>query len=70
MCDGLIGAFHGVGGGCAKVHICCTFCICAYLSALLSLIFCLDFLEKISGCQVWLVGWLWLSPFWQVSTVC
>jgi hypothetical protein len=26
------------------------------LSALLSLIFCLDFLEKISGCQVWLVG--------------
>jgi len=59
----------GGGGGCAKVHICCTFCICAYLSALLSLIFCLDFLEKISGCQVWLVG-CGVTIVWLVSTVC
>ena len=44
LCDGLIGAFHGGGGRCAKVHILCTFCICAYLSALLSLTFCFDFL--------------------------
>ena len=44
VCDGLIGAFHGGGGGYAKVHVLCTFFICAYLSALLSLLFILDFL--------------------------
>ena len=44
VCDGLIGAFHGCGGGYAEVHVLCTFSICAYLSALLSLLFILDFL--------------------------
>ena len=44
VCDGLIGAFHGGGGGYAKVHVLCTFFICAYLSALLSLLSILDFL--------------------------
>ena len=44
VCDGLIGAFHGGGGGYAKVHVLCTFFICAYLSALLCLLSILDFL--------------------------
>ena len=60
MCDGLIGAFHGGGGGEQKCMFCCTFCICAYLSALLSLDFILDFMKKkffwLSGV---VGGWLW-----------
>ena len=42
----------GVVGGVQKCIFCCTFCICAYLSALLSLDFSfLIFFEKILGCQ-------------------
>jgi len=70
VCDGLIGAFHGSGGGYAKVHFCCTFCICAYLSALLSLGFSfLIFLRKFLGCQGWLVGGCGVTILWLVSTV-
>ena len=62
VCDGLIGAFHGGGGGYAKVHVLCTFFICAYLSALLSLNSFFIFLRKFHGCHEWLL-------VWQVSTV-
>jgi len=45
----------GVVGGMQKCIFCCTFCICAYLSALLSLNSFFIFLRKFLGCQGWLL---------------
>jgi hypothetical protein len=59
VCDGLIGAFHGGGGGYAKVHILLHLLHLRILVCAAFFEFILYFLKKISGCQVWLVGWLW-----------
>ena len=70
VCDGLIGAFHGGGGGYAKVHILLHFFHLRILVCAAFFEFILYFLKKIS----WLsgvVGWLVVVlPFlWLVSTV-
>ena len=52
----------GGGGGCARVQVLCTFFICAYLSALLSLISVLIFLRKFLVLRV-VGGWLWCYHF-------
>ena len=45
------------------MHICCTFCICAYLSALLSLGTLLIFFLKLFWLSGVVGGWLWCYHF-------
>ena len=53
----------GVVGGMQKCIFCCTFCICAYLSALLSLNSFSIFFVKISWLSGVVGGWLWCYHF-------
>ena len=70
VCDGLIGAFHGGGGGYAKVHILLHLLHLRILVCATFFEFILYFLEKISWLSGVVVGWLWCHLFGRCPLFC